>query len=231
MASDPSLVDRAPGAVASLVLLLVAASPAPAQANADETPLVVMGPSRPPTPTLGPIVVLRLPLGADVLTISQLGWTSGVVFDAPREGSVRWESAVGVTPIRAHLSHGVFAPNGGARRRRAGRHGARSRPARSGTFRHVRVLVHAVGGKEWISGLAAPLAAPFDAPFGGGEAVVVLEAVRGEDPIASRLDGVRFTVRGEGFVGTRVWADANVALSSAAARALCSRTSTRACST
>jgi hypothetical protein len=211
MASDATARHRMRPAIITLVVLLSFTGPA----RADETPLIVAGALfESPTLTLAPLVVLRVPVGPDVIAVSQIGWTSGVVFDAPREGALRWESTAAMTPVRAHLAHGVFASNGDelaalefddtALRVTTG--AVWDRP-------HVHLLLHAVGGKEWLSRLAAPLAAAFDAPFGGGEAIVTLDEVRGEDPLASRIDGLRVTVRGEGLAGTQAWADASVALS------------------
>jgi hypothetical protein len=204
-----------PGRAAIASAVLVVGCSSAGWVRADETPLVVVGGVfESPTLTAAPIVFMRVPVGAYLVTVSQTGWTSGLVIDVPRSGPLHWETSGAFAPIYAHLSHDVFAPNGMALVNEE--FNDTSLRIASGVVVdgvNVRFLAHGVVGNEWVSGLAVPLAAPFATPFGGGEAALVLQAVRGEDPIASRLDGIRLTLRGEGLAGASAWADTDAALS------------------
>ena len=98
----------------------------------------------------------------DLLTVSQIGWTSGVAFNLPRNRELSCESTVAFTPVRAHLSHEVFAPSG--QELTALEFNDTALRLTTGAVwrtRNVRVFAHAVAGKESISSLADPQAAPF----------------------------------------------------------------------
>jgi hypothetical protein len=182
----------------------------------DETPLLVAGGAVESAGlTVAPIVALRVPFAeVDHVTVSQVGWTSGVRLDVAQSPVVTWASTVAFAPVRAHLSHDVYDAEGDETpSAEFDDTSLRITTGEIWTLPHVSLLARAVLGKEWVSGLPASVEHPFAAPFGGAEAGVIVEAVRAEDPLDSRIDGVRVTLRGEALYGSVAWGDADVALS------------------
>jgi hypothetical protein len=185
-------------------------------ARADETPLLVAGGAIESAGlTVAPIVALRVPFAeTDRLTVSQIGWTSGARLDVAQSKNATWTSLVAVTPVRAHMSHDVFDADGNETPAAEFDDTAlRVTTGESWAFPHFGVLARAVVGKEWVSGLPASVAQPFGVPFGGGEAAIIVELLRAEDPLDSRIDGLRATLRGEALIGNQAWGDADFALS------------------
>jgi hypothetical protein len=193
---------RARGAAGGIVLALLAAG----RAFAGETPLLAAGVLyESPAPTLAPLLALRLPVGEGrVLTLSQLGWTSSATFELPQ--SPRWTllARVGVTPIRAHLAHDVY--DGQGRPLDDAEFDATALRVTAGEAYEaggLTLTVRAVLLKEWLSRLPRAELDAFRSAFVGGEASARWEWVRSEDPLRSRIDGARVTVRGEALYGSR----------------------------
>ena len=200
-------------AVGGIVLALLATG----RAFAGEKPLVAAGVLyESPAPTLAPLLALRLPVGEGrVLTLSQLGWTSSAAFELPH--SPRWTllARVAVTPIRAHQAHDVYDSQG---------HPLEDAAFDATALRATAGEAYAVGGRaltvravfleEWLSRLTRAELDAFRSPLVGGEASVRWEWVRSEDPLRSRIDGARLTLRGEALYGSRSFgrADATLAL-------------------
>lgn len=203
---------RARGGAACLVLALLATG----RANAGETPLLVAGALyESEAPTLAPLLALRLPVGAGrVLTLSQLGWTSGASLELPQDPRWTLVAGVAVTPIRAHLSHDVYDSRGNAAE--DAEFDATALRATAGAVYEVdgaSVVVRAVFLKEWLSRLPQRAIDTFRVPLVGGEAVARWEWVRAEDPFRSRIDGVRISLRAEGLYGSRGFGDGDVMIS------------------
>jgi hypothetical protein len=202
---------RVGAAFAFFVALLAAA-----HASAGETPLVAAGVFyESSAPTLAPLLALRFPVGEGrVLTLSQLGWTSGASFELPQ--TPRWTllAGIGVTPLRAHQAHDIYDSQGHPLKGAA--FDATALRATAGEAYEVDALtlvVRAVFLEEWLSRLPRAELEAFRSPFVGAEATARWEWVRSEDPLRSRIDGVRVTLRGEGLYGARSFGDGDIVLS------------------
>ena len=182
-------------------------------ARADETPLLVAGALfDSASPTVAPLLVLRVPTSSGgALSVSQLGWTSGLALDLLQDPHWRWTNTLAFTPVRAHLSHDVYDERG--RELPSARFDDSSLRITSGEAweaRHVRIALHLLLQKEWLSFLPPEQAAGFAAPFVGVESSVTVEAIRAEVPLAERLDGVRASARVEVAAGDRRWLEGDL---------------------
>ncbi len=213
MASDATARHRTRPAIITLVVLLSFTSPA----RADETPLIVAGPLRIPDADPDTSRRTRVSVGPEVITVSQIGWTSGVAFDAPREGALRWQTTAAMTPVRAHLAHGVFASNGDELTGLEFDDTAlRVTTGAVWDGPHVHVLLHAVGGgKEWLSSASPPRSPrPSMRRLAEAKRSSCWTRCEGKTRSLRASTALRGTVRGEGLCRkTRAWADASVAVS------------------
>jgi hypothetical protein len=184
--------------------------------RAEPTPLVVAGALYDSaSASVAPVAYLRWPVDdGKVLSLSQLGWTSAAGFALAHDPRLSWHSSIELTPVRAHLSHDVYGPDG----RTPIGDGFDDTCLRLTTGElwetpPLRVHVRAVVVKNWLAGASWPAARAFDSVFAGSEWKIVLEDLEDRDPFDARIEGVRVALRAEALISNRLWADADVTLS------------------
>lgn len=184
-------------------------------ASAQSTPLVAAGGAFDSlSATAAPLLYIRWPIDhAAAVSVSQLGWTSGASFSLEADASLTWQTSIELTPIRAHLSHDVYASDGVTAA--PGYDDTALRASTGVGARQGRVLaqVEAIAMKRWLSDADWRGASAFAAAFGGAQATVTLSNARNRDPFELIVEGAKLVLRGEVLIGRELLADADATLS------------------
>ena len=184
-------------------------------ASAQSTPLVAAGGFFDSlSATAAPLLYLRWPIDdAKMLSVSQVGWTSAASFTLEADADLNWQTLVELTPIRAHLSHDVYASDGTMRASSYDDTAVRASTGVSTRPGLIQAQVEALAVKHWLADADWRGANAFGAAFGGAQATILISNAHNYDPFESIVDGAKLALRGEVLIGRELLADADATLS------------------